>query len=97
MSTSHPSLSFPHSHIIYWKGNFLAVEQGVNKDQMLPSLMKERGFLYQLWYVPVKKKKPIGVDVTVKFLYLAGEKSIFDLQGNLLMENPWKRFLATGD
>lgn len=57
MSTSHPSLSFPHSHIIYWKGNFLAVEQGVNKDQMLPSLMKERGFLYQLWYVPVKKKK----------------------------------------
>lgn len=76
----------------------MAVEQGVNKDQMLPSLMKERGFLYQLWYVLVKKKKqPIGVDVTVKFLYLAGEKSISNLQGNLLMENPWKRFLAAGD
>lgn len=48
--------SFPHSHIIYQKGDFLAFERGVNKDQMLPSLMKELDFLYQLWHAPVKKK-----------------------------------------
>lgn len=60
----------------------MAFKSGVNKDQMLPSLRKEPGFLCQLYYAPVKKKKnqkkSIGVDVTVKFLFSAGEKPILD-------------------
>lgn len=36
---------------------FLAFKSGVNKDQMLPSLRKERVFLCQLYYALVKKSK----------------------------------------
>lgn len=58
----------------------MAFEKGVNKDQMLPSLMKELGFLHQaVVCAGKKKKKSIGLDLTAKFLYLAGEKSILDL------------------
>lgn len=50
----------------------MAFKSGVNKDQMLPSLRKELGFLCQLYYAPVKKKiKSISVDITVKFLYFS--------------------------